>query len=312
MYLSFEMATSNGVESRIFENIVVGAGKPPIGQVTVAYKFARGSYKQAGNIFTQVIALAPDNRTFGIYYDDPKAVPEDKLRYIVGTIISEGDQKIDTEIREKFLRNDYKVTHFPEVSNAVKTQFPFNTMISVFIAISRVYPALGQYIQENRLCAHPMLEIYDCNTIHFMAPLAKQDEFYVPETGQGKEAEGEDESQSQPEGEIKLEGQQEAVKGQPIAEKVEAVIAPKDSKITDEPQMCKKNIDEQSKGSTSENVNIIQDPAVTSDGDGVKGDMSEVKCEGSITPGSTASSSSFEEVDPEELKKDIEKVQKSE
>lgn len=35
--------------------------------------------------------------------------------------------------------------------------------------------------QEKRLCAHPFLEIYRDGQIHFMAPLARQGDFYVPE-----------------------------------------------------------------------------------------------------------------------------------
>ena len=36
--------------------------------------------------------------------------------------------------------------------------------------------------QEHELRAHPFLEIYDGNTIYFMAPLDKQRDFYVPES----------------------------------------------------------------------------------------------------------------------------------
>lgn len=45
-------------------------------------------------------------------------------------------------------------------------------------------PPLTQLItllQEKRLCAHPFLEIYRDGQIHFMAPLARQGDFYVPE-----------------------------------------------------------------------------------------------------------------------------------
>lgn len=31
------------------------------------------------------------------------------------------------------------------------------------------------------MCAHPFIEIYDRSDIKFIAPLSKQDEFYVPE-----------------------------------------------------------------------------------------------------------------------------------
>lgn len=37
------------------------------------------------------------------------------------------------------------------------------------------------HLQERRLCAHPFLEIYREGQIHFMAPLARQGDFYVPE-----------------------------------------------------------------------------------------------------------------------------------
>ena len=36
--------------------------------------------------------------------------------------------------------------------------------------------------QTQKLCAHPMIEIYDKEEIIFMSPLARQDEFYVEET----------------------------------------------------------------------------------------------------------------------------------
>lgn len=36
-------------------------------------------------------------------------------------------------------------------------------------------------LQEKRLCAHPFLEIYREGQIQFMAPLARQGDFYVPE-----------------------------------------------------------------------------------------------------------------------------------
>ena len=36
--------------------------------------------------------------------------------------------------------------------------------------------------KERKLCAHPWIEIYDGENIHYMAPLSKQDQFYVPET----------------------------------------------------------------------------------------------------------------------------------
>ncbi|XP_033746521.1 testis-expressed protein 264-like [Pecten maximus] len=170
------------IYSGLFEHVNVGTGKPPIGEVTIAYKFARGPYKEAGQLCSDISLLAPsDHRVVCIYYDDPKLVPSDKLRYAVGGVLSEDGKPEDEDFKKKLLDDGYKVFRLPSVSFAVSTSFPYKSTLSIFVAIFKVYPALGSYIEEHRLCAHPMLEIYDKDKIHFMAPLAKQSEFYVEE-----------------------------------------------------------------------------------------------------------------------------------
>lgn len=62
------------VYSGVFETVDVRAGKPPIGAVVVAYKFARGPYKEVGPLFFEVAKIAPDNKALGIFYDDPQKV----------------------------------------------------------------------------------------------------------------------------------------------------------------------------------------------------------------------------------------------
>ena len=39
------------------------------------------------------------------------------------------------------------------------------------------------YWKANDLCAYPFIELYQDGLIHFLAPLSKQKDFYVPETG---------------------------------------------------------------------------------------------------------------------------------
>ncbi|XP_013383874.1 testis-expressed protein 264-like [Lingula anatina] len=169
------------VYSGLFADIVVGAGPPPVGKLYVAYKFGKGSYKDAGYLFTEAVSIVADLRCIGVYYDDPDEVGLGEQRYVVGSILAEGDKEPDPAQKEEYQRRGYKFHTFPAVTNVVKTKFPYNTAISILVAIKRVYPVLGQYVKEKRLCAHPFVEIYDGFTIHFMAPLAKQDEFYVPE-----------------------------------------------------------------------------------------------------------------------------------
>ena len=61
--------------SGVFHNVEVGTGKPPIEQVIIAYKFAKGPYRESGQLFTEIAPfLEPEQRTLGIYYDDPKVV----------------------------------------------------------------------------------------------------------------------------------------------------------------------------------------------------------------------------------------------
>lgn len=62
------------VYSGLFRTVEVGAGRPPIADVVVAYKFLRGPYKESGPQFTELAKLAPDNKCLGIFYDDPSTV----------------------------------------------------------------------------------------------------------------------------------------------------------------------------------------------------------------------------------------------
>ncbi|XP_078596181.1 testis-expressed protein 264-like [Branchiostoma floridae x Branchiostoma japonicum] len=195
------------VQCGLFHTVDVRAGTPPIQNVTIMYKFRQGPYKDAGDFFTDTIELAPTNRTFGVYYDDPKQVEAEQCRYIVGCIISEGREAPDKELMDKMAAEGYTSFRFPAVTHAVKTQFPFANHVSILIATGRVYPCLAAYIKEHHLCAHPCLEIYDENYIHYMAPLAKQIQFYVPEVRSGSptlslaETTSPEDSQSDEEGE---------------------------------------------------------------------------------------------------------------
>jgi len=62
------------VYSGLLHNIQVDVGKPPISNVTIAYKFDRGPYSNCGYLFTESYSLAPNLRSIGIYYDDPYEV----------------------------------------------------------------------------------------------------------------------------------------------------------------------------------------------------------------------------------------------
>ncbi len=70
----------------------------------------------------------------------------------------------------------YRIINFLSQST-----FPVRTTISIYLAISRVYPRLKEYIASRGLCAYPAVEIYEEDHILFMMPLSRQEEWFVPE-----------------------------------------------------------------------------------------------------------------------------------
>uniref|UniRef100_A0A3Q2FBX4 Testis expressed 264, ER-phagy receptor a n=1 Tax=Cyprinodon variegatus TaxID=28743 RepID=A0A3Q2FBX4_CYPVA len=60
------------VYSGLLSDVVVKTGAPPIRNVTVAYKFRVGAYKDCGAFFTECSSICPKLNSIGIYYDDLK------------------------------------------------------------------------------------------------------------------------------------------------------------------------------------------------------------------------------------------------
>ncbi|XP_030839284.1 testis-expressed protein 264 [Strongylocentrotus purpuratus] len=175
------------VHTGIFRQVDVNTGRPPIANVRVAYKFARGPYSECGPMFSEVASLAPDLRCIGVYFDDPQKVESYNQRYIVGTILSEGTSEVDKEVEARLVEHEFKLTNFPAVDHAVICSFPFIWTLSSYIATAKVWPQLGEYIEERKLCAHPAIEVYTGDEIQYMLPLSKQEDFYVEEAKKAKE-----------------------------------------------------------------------------------------------------------------------------
>ncbi|XP_011890480.1 PREDICTED: testis-expressed sequence 264 protein isoform X2 [Cercocebus atys] len=111
----------------------------------------------------------------------PLGVPPDKCRCAVGSILSEGEESPSPELIDLYQKFGFKVFSFPAPSHVVTATFPYTTILSIWLATRRVHPALDTYIKARKLCAYPRLEIYQEDQIHFMCPLARQGDFYVPE-----------------------------------------------------------------------------------------------------------------------------------
>lgn len=132
------------------------------GQVFV-YKEVTGPYKQTGQVSDEVYyALLNDfkietTKGAGVFHDDPKQVEESKLRSEIGCLL---DAEIDST-QMAAIGQKYKIKTIPRKEYLV-TEFPMKGMMSIMVAVMRVYPAIHEYCKENNLTVNgPMFEIYD-------------------------------------------------------------------------------------------------------------------------------------------------------
>jgi len=72
-------------------------------------------------------------------------VPAEKLRWAVGSILAEGDEKPDDELVKQYESHGFKLINFPSAKRVVRTTFPYNTVLSIYIYIYRVYSAIAKY-----------------------------------------------------------------------------------------------------------------------------------------------------------------------
>lgn len=73
--------------------------------------------------------------------------PPEQCRYIVGSVLCEGEEKPDEELLKLYEEFGFKVFSLPEVSHAVTTSFPSTTLLSHIMGPYRVYPNLSAYIE---------------------------------------------------------------------------------------------------------------------------------------------------------------------
>ncbi|EMP33886.1 hypothetical protein UY3_08970 [Chelonia mydas] len=139
------------IYSGLFSEVVVSTGSPPIRNITLAYKFKVGPYSECGKLFMESCSISPKLCSIGVYYDNPHTVPPEKCRYIVGCILSEGEEKPSEELIRLFQKFGFKIFSFPAPSHVVMATFPFTTPFSIQLAVIRVHPALDTYIKWREL-----------------------------------------------------------------------------------------------------------------------------------------------------------------
>lgn len=261
----------------LLSEVVVRTGSPPVKKITIAYKFWKGSYKASGAAFTESCSIGPKLSSVGVFYNDPNQTQADECRYVVGSILSEDEEKPDEELQRLYEKFGYKVISFPEVSCAVTSSFPNRCSLSPVCAAYRVYPELDQYIKERSLNAYPFLEICKGDLIHYMCPLENQEDFCVPELLEKKTAEDTQETVEHRDADVMESETREESRPEPISVIQEIVEETRDA-----PEVSAPLLESSQNGSG-------EDEGHSEDGDQADKGSSE----------SVGSGSSFEELDME-------------
>lgn len=129
------------------KQIVLPAGAIKLLFVWLPYKWAKVSFKWICkcliSMYISILFLCVSPQR-----------PSEKCRYVVGSVLCEGEEKPDEELQKLYEKFGFKVFSLPEVSHAVTTTFPCTTPLSHVLGPYRVYPRLVSYIEvqcENML-----------------------------------------------------------------------------------------------------------------------------------------------------------------
>ncbi|MFH1369091.1 MAG: GyrI-like domain-containing protein [Elusimicrobiota bacterium] len=153
-----------------FHNVAVTEGVA--GPYTLVYQKASGPYQNCAKPMDEVYKWLKDNKIetakgFGIYFDNPQTVPQDKLRYIAGCIV-------DDKTKLKGLKTDFIIKNF-KATKSVIAVFPFKNTMSIIAGVMKVYPAITKYAAGKKLPPNAVMEIYDTpgKTITYVMPVEK-------------------------------------------------------------------------------------------------------------------------------------------
>jgi hypothetical protein len=130
------------------------------GEILV-YENITGAYNQASKISNKIYYELLNQygiettKGFGIFYDNPKNVEQNKLRSEIGCVV----ENIDDDTLDK-LKANFQVKILPN-ENCLVAEFPFRGFPSIMMGMIKVYPIIGKYIIKNNFKDGPIMEIYD-------------------------------------------------------------------------------------------------------------------------------------------------------
>lgn len=131
------------------------------GNYVVAGMEFTGPYHKVGPVMQNVDSLIRGlsiecEKGFGIYYDNPKTTPEDKLRSFVGNVIPESDSSRIAALLEAGLRVD-SIQSAPSLVVELTTR---NSM-AYMVGPVKAYPALTKHLEIKGYKPLMSYEIYD-------------------------------------------------------------------------------------------------------------------------------------------------------
>jgi hypothetical protein len=68
-------------------------------------------------------------------------------RYVIGYVLSEGELNFNKDLERKFIDNGFSTNWISSIDYAVVAEYPFVTMLSLVVAIWKVYPKLEKFIK---------------------------------------------------------------------------------------------------------------------------------------------------------------------
>jgi hypothetical protein len=143
-----------------FANVTVAEKTVP--RLTIVYARHTGPYRKIRQVIDTVYMdlLAKEKigaaRAFGLYYDNPREAPGERLRSLGGCILDAPDEYRADSLRRK----GYKVAVLPQ-SRAVYAEFPLKGQLSVLFGVFKTYPKMTNYLHEKKIPSRPFMEIYN-------------------------------------------------------------------------------------------------------------------------------------------------------
>jgi hypothetical protein len=152
----------------------VRISEKPMGPYYIVMVERKGSYNETPQIIDSLReALQKDgfvvHKGFGIYYDDPREIPDENCHSIVGNILED----IDTNRITELLRHDYRIEKIGRTPSMV-VEFPYRSKMSIITGNKKVYPEIKEYLKKKNYKMVPGFEIYEEDKITYIFEIKKQ------------------------------------------------------------------------------------------------------------------------------------------